>query len=118
MNIEPLETILKIYKDKPKVLVTYLDDETVSKLINKVYYNEETDDLFLNDNITFVKKNTGKIFHSGKIISIDDPEITIKTQSNYLTLNSNEYYIFIKQRKNKSKKNDRDFYKALLNNLS
>ena len=37
MNIEPLETILKIYKDKPKVLVTYLDDETVSKLINKVY---------------------------------------------------------------------------------
>ena len=60
MNIEPLETILKIYKDKPKVLVTYLDDETVSKLINKVYYNEETDDLFLNDNITFVKKNYRK----------------------------------------------------------
>ena len=60
MNIEPLETILKIYKDKQKVLVTYLDDETVSKLINKVYYNEETDDLFLNDNITFVKKNYRK----------------------------------------------------------
>ena len=117
MNIEPLETILKIYKDKQKVFINYFDDETVSKLLGKSYYNEETDDLFLNDNVTFVKKNTGKIFKSGKVISIDDPEITIKTQSNYLTLNSNEYYLFIKQRKNKSKKNDRDFYKALLNSL-
>lgn len=117
MNIEPLETILKIYKDKHKVFVNYLDEETISKLENKIYYDEETDDLFLNDNVTFVKKNTGKIFKSGKIISIDDPEITIKTPSNYLTLQSNEYYIFIKQRKNKSKKNDRDFYKALLNSL-
>lgn len=117
MNIEPLETILKVYKDKQKVFANYFDEETVSKLSGKVYYEEETDDLFLNDNITFVKKNTGKIFHSGKIISIDNPEITIKTSSNYLTLNSNEYYIFIQQRKNKSKKNDRDFYKALLNSL-
>lgn len=117
MDIEPLETILKIYKDKHKVLVTYLNEETVSKLTNKIYYNEETADLFLNDNITFVAKNTGKIFKSGKIISIDEYKITIKTQSNYLTLNSDEYYIFIKQRKNKSKKNDRDFYKALLNSL-
>ena len=36
MNIEPLETILKIYKDKQKVLVTYLDDETVSKFLTEL----------------------------------------------------------------------------------
>ena len=117
MNIEPLETILKIYKDKQKVLLTYLNDKTIEKLKNKILYDEYSNDLYLNDNITFVTKNTGKIFKSGKIISINENRITIKTTTNYLTLNLNEYYIFIKQRKNKNKQNERDFYKAILNNL-
>ena len=115
MNIEPLESILKIYKDKNKVFNKYLDTETLKKLNNKIYYEEGENDIYLNDNITFVKKNTGIIFKSGKVIAIDESKITIKTSINYLTLNSSEYYIFIKQKKNKT--NDRDFYKALFNSL-
>ena len=37
MNIDPLESILKIYKDKNKVFEEYLDDETLEKLNNKIY---------------------------------------------------------------------------------
>ena len=115
MNIDPLESILKIYKDKNKVFEEYLDNEKLAKLNNKIYFEEKENDIYLNDNITFVKKNTGKIYKSGKVISIDTFRITIKTSNNYLTLDSSCYYIFIKQKKNKTK--NRDFYKALLNNL-
>ena len=117
MNIEPLKNILKIYKDKQKVLFAYLDSDTVSQLKDTLLYDDINNDIYLNDNLIFVSKNTGKIFKKGKTISIDENKITIKTQTNHLTLDSNQYYIFIKQRKNKSKKNNRDFYKALLNNL-
>jgi len=115
--MEPLEPILKIYKDKNKVFEEYLDTGTLKKLIHKIYYEEEDNDIYLNDNITFVKKNTGRFYKSGKVIAIDESKITIKTSINYLTLDSKDYYIFIKQNKNKNKKNDRDFYKALLNSL-
>ena len=113
MNINPLESILKIYKDKNKVFQDYLDTETLVKLSNKIYYEEEGNDIYLNDNITFLKKNTGKIYKSGKVISINNSRITIKTSNHYLTLDSSDYYIFIKQKKN----NDREFYKALFNSL-
>ena len=115
MNIDPLESILKIYKDKNKVFQDYLDNETLEKLSNKIYYEEEENDIYLNDNITFVKKNTGKVFKSGKVIAVDGDLITVKTNVNYITLLSKEYYLFVKVKKNKS--NDRDFYKALLNSL-
>tara|TARA_B110000914_G_C15225580_1_gene337124 strand:+ start:104 stop:448 length:345 start_codon:yes stop_codon:yes gene_type:complete len=114
MNIDPLESILKIYKDKNKVFQDYFDNETLKKISNKIYYEQDENDIYLNDNITFVKKNTGKFYKSGKVISIDNSRITIKTSNHYLTLDSSKYYIFIKQ---KNKTNDRDFYKALMNNL-
>ena len=50
-----------------KVFANYFDEETVSKLSGKVYYEEETDDLFLNDNITFVKKNQTAILFRFRI---------------------------------------------------
>jgi len=112
---EPLESILKIYKDKNKVFRVYLDDKTLKKLDNKLFYQEKHSDIYLNDNITFLKKNTGKIFKMGKVISIDNSRITIKTSNNLVTLDANEYYLFIKQRKNKT--TNRDFYKVLFNNL-
>ena len=115
MNIEPLEAILKIYKDKNKVFMDYLGNETLNKLLNKVFFDKEEHDIYLNDNITFVKKNTGKIYKSGKVISIDNSKITIKTSNHYITLDSSYYYIFIKKKINKT--NDRDFYKALLNSI-
>lgn len=111
--MEPLKNILKIYKDKNKVFQEYLDDDTLKKIKDYTFFDENEEDLYLDDNISFVKKNTGKFYKKGKIIAIDDDIITIKTNNNLLNLDKDEYYLFIKQRKNK--KNDRDFYKALLN---
>lgn len=113
--MEPLKNILKIYKNKNKVFQEYLDNDTLKKIENYSFFNENEEDLYLDDNVSFVKKNTGKFYKKGKIIGISDNIITIKTNNNHLNLNKEEYYLFIKQRKNK--KNDRDFYKALLNEL-
>lgn len=113
MNIEPLKDILKIYKNKNYVFETYFEEKTLKKIKNKTFYNSEESDIYLNDNITFVKKNTGKYYKSGKVIAIEDSKITIKTSVNYITLDSGEYYLFIKEKKRK----DKDFYKALLNSL-
>ena len=113
--IEPLQNILNIYKDKDNVFQMYLEKDTLQKLKNYIYFNEDEKDLYLDDNISFVKKNTGKFYKKGKIIAIDKNIISIKTNNNILNLNKDEYYLFIKERKNK--KNDRDFYKALLNEL-
>lgn len=115
MNIEPLKSILLIYKEKDKVFEDYLDKETSNKLKNYYYYDEKKDDLYLDNNIITVSKTTGKIYKKGKIISINDNKISIKNVNN-ITFDSNEYYIFIK--KQKYNKNNRDFYKALLNNLN
>ena len=115
MNIEPLENILNIYKNKNKVFEEYLDNETFKKIKNKSFYDKNESDIYLNDNITLLKKNTGKVFKSGKVIAIDKNLITIKTSTNYITINSEKYYIFIKVKKNKT--NDRDFYKALFNSI-
>lgn len=113
MNIEPLKDILKIYKNKNRVFETYLDEDTLKKIKNKTFYDPKESDIYLNDNITFVKKNTGKYYKSGKVIAIEDYKITIKTSANYITIDSKEYYLFIKEKK----RNDKDFYKALFNNL-
>ena len=92
-----------------------MDNDTLKKIENYTFFNENEEDLYLDDNVWFVKKNTGKFYKKGKIIAISDNIITIKTNNNHLNLNKEEYYLFINQRKNK--KNDRDFYKALLNEL-
>jgi hypothetical protein len=115
MDIEPLKSILSIYKDKDKVLKEYLNDETSNKLINYHYYDVNKSDLYLDNNIITVSKSTGKIYKRGKIISINNNKICIKNNNN-ITVDSNEYYIFIK--KQKYNKTNRDFYKALLNNLN
>tara|TARA_B110000027_G_C16049923_1_gene269467 strand:+ start:216 stop:563 length:348 start_codon:yes stop_codon:yes gene_type:complete len=115
MNIEPLHNLLKIYKNKNVVFETFLTEDTLKKIKNKSFYDSIDSDIYLNDNVTFVKKNTGKVFKSGKVITIDGDLITIKTNVNYLTLNLNGYYLFIKQKKNKS--NEREFYKALFNSI-
>jgi len=114
MNMEPLKNILKIYKDKNTVFETFFTEETLVKIKNKTFYNKNESDIYLNDNVTFVKKNTGKVFKSGKVIAVDGDLITIKTNVNYISLPSTAYYLFVKV---KNKSNDRDFYKALLNSL-
>ena len=116
MSIEPLRNLLQIYSDKHKVLLYYLPKETIQKLNNYEYVHDHST-LFLNDRLLFVKKSTGKFYKQGNIIKINDYKITIKTNSGNISLNKNEYYIFIHPRKNKLKKTNRKFYEELLKNL-
>ena len=59
----------KIYKDKHKVLLHYLPNQTTKKLTNYEYVNNP-ESLFLNDRLLCVHKNTGKIYQQGIIIKI------------------------------------------------
>lgn len=113
MNIEPLKNILQIYKNKEFIFENFLTNETLKKIKNKSFYDPNKCDIFLNDNITLIKKNTGKFYKSGKVIAIDENKITIKTSMNYITINLEQYYLFIKEKKKK----DKDFYKTLFNNI-
>ena len=116
MSIEPLQNLLQIYNDKHKVLLQYLPNETVKKLTNYEYV-DDLETLFLNDRLLFVKKSTGQFYKQGYSIKITDSKITIKTKSRNISLNKNEYYIFIHPRKNKLKKINHKFYEELLKNL-
>tara|TARA_A100001037_G_C14938735_1_gene539506 strand:+ start:505 stop:852 length:348 start_codon:yes stop_codon:yes gene_type:complete len=115
MNIEPLGSILEIYNNKDKVFQEYLEPKTSQKIKGYTYFDEKEKDLYLNDNILCIKKNTGKFFKKGKIIAIDENNITLKISNYHFTINKEENYLFIKEKKNK--KNNREFYKALLNQL-
>ena len=46
-----------------------------------------SEDLYLDDNISFVKKKYRKFYKKGQIIAISDNIITIKTNNNHLNLN-------------------------------
>ena len=65
MNIEPLKNILQIYKNKEFIFENFLTNETLKKIINNVYDPNKCD-IFVNDNITLIKKNTGKFINPGK----------------------------------------------------
>lgn len=71
--------------------------------------------LYLNDMIFCDNKSNGKITEKGKIIRIDNDITTIIQQKNNVNINSNDYYIFVKNKKNK--KNYREFFKELLKQL-
>ena len=114
MNIEPLNEILKLYKNKMQVFQDYLSKDVFKYIKDYNYYDKETIELYLDENIILVKKNTGKIEKKGKIISIKDETITIKYNNYCFTANIEDYYVFIKKRYNK---NNRRFYQELLNQL-
>lgn len=114
--IEPLKPILNLYKDKNKIFQKYLPNDTINKINNHKYFESDKMDLYLDDNIILVSKNTGLFFKKGKIISIDENKITIKYNQYNITIESDLYYIFIKNKINN--RNDRKFYKELLNQLS
>lgn len=114
--IEPLQPILNLYKDKNRIFQNYLPTETVKKIKNHSYFDSDETELYLDDKIVVVSKENGLFFKQGKIISIDENKITIKYNKYNITINSDLYYIFIKNKINN--KNDRKFYKELLNQLS
>ena len=116
-NYDPLSQILNIYNDKHKILLKYLPHKTMKQLNNTILYNQDDTMLYLNDFIFFIQKNTGLIIEKGKIISIHNNHITIINQyKNNITLNINDFYVFVKHKKNK--KNDREFFKELLKQIN
>ena len=118
MNIEPLKKLLKIYNDnnKTELLFYYLPNITKSYLNNYEFiYN--INDLFLNDRLIFISKSTGLLINKGILIKMNSDKITIKTKYNNISLDPDLYYIFIKPRKNKLKKDNHKYFKELLYSL-
>jgi len=110
-----LKPILDIYDTKKEVLLFYLDP-CVKEQVEDFDYLDDGNDLFLNDKIYCIKRSTLDIDVIGYIQAIKGKKVSLKVKSKYgVHINQNEYHIFIKRRK--TKKNDRDFYKALLNSL-
>jgi len=113
--IEPLKHILDIYDKKKDTLLYYLTDD-VKDIVEAFDFLDDGHDLFINDNIYCIHKSTLDLDYVGRIMAIQKQKITIKYKYKYsIHLPKNEYYILIKRKK--TKKNDRDFYKALLNAL-
>ena len=110
-----LKPILDIYDEKKDVLTFYLDASVKDKVMN-LYYLDDGHELFLNDRIYIINRTTLELEHIGIIQSIKDDMVCIKVKSKYsVHFKINEYHVFIKRKKNK--KNERDFYNALLNSL-
>lgn len=110
--IEILETYLRLSKDKESSLKEFLDEPTM-KQINKHIL---VDNIYLNDNVVLIKKNTLKIDHIGKIYKIKNNKISIRKSNGVnITLDKDYYYIFVKRVRNKN--NDRIFYETLLSQL-
>ena len=118
MDIDPLKEVLDIYNNKHNVLMHYLPPETTKKLTRYIYV-EDMDELFLNDRLIFVQKSNGKFLKQGIIIKITNDQITIKTSTSNVSfyINTDNYYLFINPRKNKSQKLNRTYLKELLNSL-
>ena len=110
MDIEPLKTYLDNSHNKKLSLLLFLTND-IKKLISNCNL---VDEVYLNDNIYLIKRNTLKLEIIGKIFKIDDDNIYINKRGNQscVCINKNKYYIFIKPIKNKN--NDRIFYETLL----
>ena len=86
-KIEPLQTLLKIYKDKHNCLMKYLPEKTIHQLTNNTYFlDEDNETLYLDDMIFLVDKSTGLIEKKGKVIKITDDKIVLSQNKYNLTL--------------------------------
>lgn len=110
--MNPLETLIKKSNNPESILLRYLPDNTVSQIYNKTYYDPDSLDLFLNQKIWCIDKTNGKISYIGKICKILHNSIYINCGNKYIHIYINHYYIFISN--SKSKTNDYQYYKALL----
>ena len=110
-----LKPILDIYDVKKDVLLFYLASK-IKDLVEDFDYLDDDNELFLNDKIFCINRATLELEHCGSIQAIKGDNVSMKVKSKYgIHINQQEYHIFIKRRK--SKKNDREFYKALLGAL-
>tara|TARA_B100000035_G_scaffold304318_1_gene303901 strand:+ start:100 stop:450 length:351 start_codon:yes stop_codon:yes gene_type:complete len=113
-QIDILQPILDIYDIKKDVLLFYLSPE-IRSTVEDFEYLDDGHELFLNDKIYLISRATLQLVKSGTIHAIQNKYVTIKYKRYNNHLPISEYHIFIKRKR--SKKNDRDFYKALLDSL-
>ena len=111
-HLEPLKTIINLTTDKKLTIIFFLNDNLQCKLKE---YELIDDNFYLNDFVCIIKKNNLENIYNGKIISVNDNEITIKNNQHNITIDTDLYYVFVKR--NLSKNNDRQFYKSLLEKL-
>lgn len=111
-HLEPLKTIIDLTTDKKLTILFFLNDNLQCKLKE---YELIDDTFYLNDFVCIVKKNNLENNYNGKIISVNDNEITIKNNQHNIIIDTDLYYVFVKR--NLSKNNDRQFYKSLLEKL-
>lgn len=110
-----LKPILDIYDIKKDVLLFYLDDK-VKNQVEELDYMDDGNEIFLNDKVYIINRSTLELEHFGLIQAIKDSLVTIKVKSRFAVhFKLDEYHVFIKRRRNK--KNEREFYKALLQAL-
>jgi hypothetical protein len=114
MDIEPLKTIIDLTTDKKDTILYFLSNKL--KLLLEDYELID-DEFYLNDKIVCIKKNNLSKDCYGKINCIDEysDRITVKKNNYNITIDPDKYYIFVKPVK--SKNNDRQFYKSLLEKL-
>ena len=115
-KIEPLNTILKIYKNKHSCLLHYLPEETTKHLKKSLFVDESIETLYLDEMITLVNKSTGLIEKTGKTIQINEEKIILRIHYKYnMSFLKDDYYLFKKQKR--KKKSNKEFYESLLENL-
>ena len=113
MNIEPLKSVLEWSPDKKDTLLYYLPYEVKKRVIHLDF---EEKGLYVHDRIICICRNTFEIEYSGTILFIENGKIGLKVTSiKTVTLDPNQYYIFVRDKKTISKK--REFMKQLLEQI-
>jgi hypothetical protein len=118
MNIDILHDIMKLSRDKKETLCFFLDKK-IKNSINDCKLIRNIDNLYLNDNVFCIKKNTLHLEYKGKIKFINQNIITIITHGSQYSININfkDYHILVKPLLRKNNNSDREFYESLLKML-
>jgi hypothetical protein len=114
--MEPLKSILELYEGDEEIqeaLLRYLPERTKGHLHNHIYVDYS--DIYLKEYITCIKKSTGLKELSGTTHKVTEETMLLKIGCKNIYVKPPNYYFFKKIRK--QKKNPRDFYMALLDNL-
>jgi len=116
MNTEILKDILSFTEDKQNTIVYFLKPNIQKLLINYYYYDHSDNDIFIDQHIVLIKKNNLHLEDKGIIILINKNKIGLCINDLYNKYyDMNNYYIFIKNRNNKS--SERELMESLLKKL-
>ena len=105
-----IKNIMDISANKRDTLFCFLKDELKYKY--RYYELKYNDNLYVNDMVHCIRRDTLEFEYKGRIKHIDDQINIVYNGRNYY-LDFNDYYFLNKE--TKSTKNMREFYQSLLN---